>query len=418
MRVTDAARMAESGMRRNKTRTSLTVVAIAIAAFTIMLTTAIGVGVGRYLDQETASFGAADVMVVFPATDDQGDGPQAFDEDALHQEGTQFATLGSADLARMGDIDGIAEVTPIPEGRPLSIATDEGSFVLAAQMIAPGQRLALVAGDLPADRRSAEIAITPDYVTALGFDSAADAVGEPVELGVADPLGRVETVEATVSGVFEGSLLVQGRLFYSEGAQAAVTAIAYEGLDAPPAPRFAFATLADTSAAAVAGVEDDLAELGLTGQTVADQVGIVKQVFDAITAVLVAFGVIALLAAGFGVINTLYMSVQDRTREIGLMKANGLASGRVFGLFSLEATLIGLVGSAIGVLAAWGVGLAANGVAAATFLAEFPSFDLLAFEPLNVGAVIVAVMAITFLAGTLPARRAARLDPIAALRYE
>ena len=61
-----------------------------------------------------------------------------------------------------------------------------------------------------------------------------------------------------------------------------------------------------------------------------------------------AFAVIALIAAGFGIINTLLMSVQERTREIGLMKAMGLGGGRIFAMFSIEAIFIGFLGSAIG----------------------------------------------------------------------
>jgi len=55
------------------------------------------------------------------------------------------------------------------------------------------------------------------------------------------------------------------------------------------------------------------------------------------------------LSGGFGIVNTLFMSVQERTREIGLMKAMGMGSRKVFGLFSLEAVFIGFLGSAIGV---------------------------------------------------------------------
>ena len=77
--------------------------------------------------------------------------------------------------------------------------------------------------------------------------------------------------------------------------------------------------------------------------------GMFKTVIDGIVLVLNAFAIIALLAASFGIVNTLLMSVQERTREIGLMKAMGMGSGKVFGLFSLEAAFIGFLGSAIGV---------------------------------------------------------------------
>ncbi len=112
------------------------------------------------------------------------------------------------------------------------------------------------------------------------------------------------------------------------------------------------------------------------------------------------------------------MSVQERTREIGLLKAMGMGSGRVFALFSLEAVIIGLLGSAIGVAVAMVVGVPLSAALAAGPLSGLPGLDLLLFEPGGIIGVIVLIVAIAFLSGTLPARRAARKNPIDALRYE
>lgn len=116
-------------------------------------------------------------------------------------------------------------------------------------------------------------------------------------------------------------------------------------------------------------LQADLAARGYTAATVADQIGIIQTVISGIIGVLNAFAAIALIAAGFGIINTLLMSVQERTREIGSMKAMGMGGGRIYALFSVEAVFIGFLGSMIGSLAAIGVGFAANGVLAGTVLA-------------------------------------------------
>lgn len=112
------------------------------------------------------------------------------------------------------------------------------------------------------------------------------------------------------------------------------------------------------------------------------------------------------------------MSVRDRTREIGLMKALGLSQGKVFSIFSCEAILIGLFGSLLGLLGAMGIGQALNSVARKTFLKGIDGFTLIQFNWPNSLLIIGIICLITFLAGTLPARRAAKLDPITALRYE
>ena len=131
-------------------------------------------------------------------------------------------------------------------------------------------------------------------------------------------------------------------------------------------------------------IKADLADHGYTANTVADQIGVIQTVIDGIIGVLNAFGVIALIAASFGIINTLLMSVQERTREIGLMKAMGMGGGRIYALFSTEAVFIGFLGSIFGA-AAWGVGVVANGVLAGGVLAELEGLEVLRFELVPVG---------------------------------
>jgi hypothetical protein len=126
--------------------------------------------------------------------------------------------------------------------------------------------------------------------------------------------------------------------------------------------------------------------------------------------VLNGFGVIALIAAGFGIVNTLLKSVQERTREIVLMKAMGMAGNKVFALFSFEAVFIGFLGSGVGIAGAMLAGLGINNVLAGGLLADLPGLTLVAFDPLSIGAIVLTVMAIAFLAGTIPALRARTLS--------
>src|SRR5699024_10023236 len=106
----------------------------------------------------------------------------------------------------------------------------------------------------------------------------------------------------------------------------------------------------------------------------------IRNIINAITSVLTMFGGIALLAASFGIINTLYMSVQDRTREIGLMKAMGMSGGKIFFSFSVEALLIGFWGSVLGILGAMGASSLINDLATKSFLKELTGFTLLQFN--------------------------------------
>jgi len=158
--------------------------------------------------------------------------------------------------------------------------------------------------------------------------------------------------------------------------------------------------------------------LGMGALTPADQLGMMNTVFVYLEGVLSVFGLIALAVASLGIGNTLIMAIYERTREIGVWKALGATQGTIRGLFTVEAGAIGMLGGAVGLVLAWVVGQALNAVARATFARDFASFALSAFPPWLVLAVLGLSTLVGVLAGLLPANRAAKLDPVEALRLE
>ncbi len=206
------------------------------------------------------------------------------------------------------------------------------------------------------------------YLEPLGLGSAADAVGQSVELAVTDGTGTQVTTEADVVGIAEPGVISMAGAIPNDTLAETLYDLQTTGAPAAQAERYAQASVTFDAAAGEAATQDlkdRLEDAGYTASTLEDQLGTITSVIDAIVLVLNGFAVIALVAAGIGIVNTLFMAVQERTREVGLMKAMGLSSPRVFALFSIEAVVIGLVGSALGVLAAIGVGQLVGGVAGA-----------------------------------------------------
>lgn len=134
--------------------------------------------------------------------------------------------------------------------------------------------------------------------------------------------------------------------------------------------------------------------------------------------VLGLLGLIALLIASLGVMNTMIMSVLQRTREIGVMRALGARRKTIRRIFTIEATAIGFFGGLIGVTFGSVFVLVAKPVI--TSMAKSGSLSGANFTvpPWLMLAVIAGTSAIGFLSGFFPARRAANLDPVEALRYE
>jgi putative ABC transport system permease protein len=121
-----------------------------------------------------------------------------------------------------------------------------------------------------------------------------------------------------------------------------------------------------------------------------------------------ALGGIALLVGGIGIMNMMLVSVRERTREIGIRKSVGADPWKVQAQFLIEALVLSTLGGAAGVLV---------GISATELISVFTGWQTLISTPSLVVAFVVA-MGVGLFFGYYPARRAARLDPIAALRFE
>lgn len=426
MKFTDILQTASNNMLRSKVRSFLTILAIFIGAFTLTLTNGIGAGVSSYLDKQLGNIGADDMLIVQAKSENPfSSGPEEYDPDKSFSNSgpVSMPTLSAADVEKIRSTDGIISAEPNISPAPDFIqAGDSNKYRITVQSYIDGVNIELASGtSLDMNSSENQILITKTYAEALGFTNES-AVSQTANIGVSTFGGEQEVVQARIVGVLEQSLISNTAGGQTNGALTeALYNVQTRGVPPAQAEQYAqvIARVApDISDEDLEAIKSRLDEQGFSGATVEDQIGIFKQVIDAIVLVLNFFAGIALLAASFGIVNTLFMAVQERTKEIGLMKAMGMRSGRVFALFSVEAIMLGFWGSLIGSLAGIGLGKIINNVAADSFLKDFPGFELMAFPTTSVLVIMFIIMMIAFLAGTLPARRASKKDPIEALRYE
>jgi putative ABC transport system permease protein len=193
-----------------------------------------------------------------------------------------------------------------------------------------------------------------------------------------------KTLPALVSGKLDPTAIISGLVVYPK-----------PGIDP------------ETVAADIKAADPDL--VTMTGADFDRQIGSATSILNSI---LVGIALISLAVGGLSVINTMAMSVAERTREIGIKRAIGGNRRRIVGELVTESAFIGFLGGAVGLALGAALVVAANEAGRASGTVLFQLTPGTALTAVGFSTVLGAV------AGFIPALHAARLDPVAALRYE
>ncbi|HWW14274.1 MAG TPA: FtsX-like permease family protein [Candidatus Dormibacteraeota bacterium] len=166
-------------------------------------------------------------------------------------------------------------------------------------------------------------------------------------------------------------------------------------------------------------VEDAVKKMGFNAFSILDASKSIQQFFKVLDVFLGIFGSLALAVAFIGIVNTLVMAILERRREIGIMKAVGASDGDVKKLFFAEAGAMGILGGVAGVALGWAIGQVINaGTNIYLKSQSFPPEHFWSVPWWLVGFALLFSFLVSLAAGLYPAGRAARLDPVQALRYE
>lgn len=430
MKFLDMIRTSASNLWRNKGRTFLTVIAIFIGAFTITLTSAVNSGVNDYIKRQLSIFGKENKSVqIMKKVEISGLSGELREykegESEVSHSSYSAPVLTGQDIEKLKKIEGLENVKPAENISGDYIEGVNGKKFVAGNITSINENtdieLDIKAGKDISTKN--EAVISQDYAEELGFKNAENALGKTIKMQFSNQFnGEKKVYEFKVSGVMNKSLVQNQLTVISNEFKKEILAFQQKNMPEAQKEKYFAATATlkpefrNEEKLQIVKNAGDKEKYTIT--TYADQIKNLTNIVNAITGGLTVFGSIALLAASFGIINTLYMSVRERTREIGLMKAMGLSNGKIFQLFSIEAILIGVIGSILGIILASLAGAALNNFATANFLKGLEGFELTKFTLQNNTAITIAIAIVSFLAGALPARSASKKDPIEALRYE
>jgi len=159
--------------------------------------------------------------------------------------------------------------------------------------------------------------------------------------------------------------------------------------------------------------------MGFETFSLMDQLEEINTVFIFMDLFLFAVGMIAIVVASLGIINTMVMSIMERYKEIGIMKAVGASNKDVKKIFFFESGVIGFMGGIFGLALGWIVSviinLIINGIAVGQGV---PNMNYFSFPWwLCLGAIVFSIF-VSLIAGIYPTLRAAKVDPVVALRHD
>jgi putative ABC transport system permease protein len=451
MRTFDIIRRAGRSLRHAKARTILTSLAIAVGAFTLAIALAAGEGAREYAHTLLTSNIDPQVLAIAKnAAFFKGgvSGPQEYNPNATlttRPTGNSVQELTQADIDKIAARSDIASITPTYQISVQYITAGQKKYTGDVTTYNAGVTETTTAGKLPALRSTIgdnQITLPNAYVSLLGFTSAQDAVGKTITLHLtrtpnitqaeiqqvlatqgAAGLAALSAVQAedeqytvvAVIGKSATALSASTNLEVSNTSAKALSEFSTQGTDNYQKYTLATASVKEGTDPVV--VKAALEKQGYGVETAQDLQGLLFTIVDTLQGVVIGFGILALITSVFGIINTQYISVLERTREIGLMKALGMRGRHVSRLFQFEAAWIGALGGVIGSFVAIVLGIFLNPWIS-NVLGLGDNVSLLIFQPIPIVGMIIVLMLIAMLAGYFPARKASKLDPIEALRTE
>lgn len=246
-------------------------------------------------------------------------------------------------------------------------------------------------------------------------------VGEKDSLGQAVGVKFVilSSLKPDVEGSAETEEIEYEIVAVIEDGDTPIMYVPFEDIKALGVSRYSQAKIEVSDTGSLAGVREQIDTMGYTTSSVADTVAQIDQLFGSLRMVLAVFGLVALAVASLGMFNTLTVSLMERTREVGVMKAMGMKSYEVRELFLAEAMVMGILGGVFGVLMGILAGKLLSLILSIFSLAKGVGFVDISYVPIGF---IIFVLVLSFIVGVVtgiyPARRATRISALDALRYE
>jgi len=388
--------------RRNKVRTFLTSLGILIGVSSVILLMALGLGFKEYIRQQFESLGT-NILIVMPGKILEGGSFSSSSESSL--TGARFE---ESDINRLKRIDGLSYVVPVfiktvktssSESSEIGDLFATSSDIFVMRNLEAEKGVVFDKGD--DEKKTKNVVIGPKIAIKL-FSSTDNAVGKTL---------KIENVAFKVIGVlkskggggfggpdFDSFIYMPFRSALSFNPDKKIFTIYLKANDENQIPQLK----EDVKKSLVKNYDKD--DFSVLEQN--EILNAVSSIFAMLNSILVTIAAISLLVGGIGIMNIMFVSVMERTREIGIRRAIGATRKDILYQFLMEAVALSLAGGIMGLIFSF--------VTVMVIQRFFPAL----IDYFSVMTALIVSSAIGILFGIIPSRRAAYLTPVEAIRYE
>lgn len=390
--------MAVRSIRERKLRSVLTVTGIVIGIAAIISLVSIGEGTNRYIQEQFEQFGA-NKIIVMPSFHG---GPAAL---------TGVQSLSNKDIDIIKRVRGVDTAIPIL-AKTLQVEHKDVTNSLQIMGVNSREAQEFFADIQSFDLSSGRFMRSGDrYVVVIGSLVAEDSFGKELrirdKLVIKDKTFDIIGIMKEIGNRQDDTAIIMPLETMRDltGEEDEISFIMASANDA--------SNVESVSETIQQKLDNEYGEKSFMVLSTAKLAEQISTITNTLSFALGGIAGIALLVAGIGIANTMYMSILERTKEIGIMKAVGATNSNILEIFLTEAAIIGLVGGILGILVGTiisrilGFALESYGMMLKTVVTPELALLSLSFS-----------IAVGVISGFMPARKAAYLNPIEALRYE
>ncbi len=397
MKISDFFSLATRALSTKRSRTFLTILGMGVGIGAVLFLVSLGYGLQKVLIEEITTKKSFVTMDVSPGDSD-------------------FLKLTDKNIKEIQKIPGVKRISPVkvlPANITFNNLTGETSAIAvnSSYFEMTGLDESVTKGKIFKNQEINKVLVS-DKMRQLFGVKVEDVIGKTVkaEIFIQNPNDKndIKRIEADfevvgILGKYNENVIFINRNFFQDYDLGNFTLLKVETKDSK----------------SLKSVRQAILNKGFAVSAISDIVDQANKIFKAITVILAFFGIIALVVSAIGMFNTMTITLLERTQEIGVMKAIGASRKDIAGLFLAEATIMGFLGSVVGIVIGilggkifnFGLNLLAKNLGGEVIDIFYSPKWFLIF-------IVFFGSVIGFLTGIFPARRAGKLDPIEALKYK